>query len=125
MLLAKKSLEPPYYAVIFSSQRGIDDPSYNQMTEFLETLAQVQPGFLGIESARNIDGKGITISYWKSLEDIKGWKKQTDHQSAQQQGQENWYQYYKFEISLVQRVYEFKKGKPGNNDGESKNAWAR
>jgi heme-degrading monooxygenase HmoA len=36
-------------------------------------LAQQQPGFLGMESAR--DEIGITVSYWENEEAILAWKK--------------------------------------------------
>ena len=37
----------------------------------MEELAKQQPGFLGVESARDHSGLGITISYWESLEAIE------------------------------------------------------
>lgn len=60
--------EPPYYAVIFSSRRTEDDQGYTEMAEKMLQLAAMQPGFLGVESAR--EDLGITVSYWKSLEAI-------------------------------------------------------
>ncbi len=53
----------PYYAVLFSTVRtGVDDEAYHKTAERKEALARVQPGYLGIESARS--ELGITISYW-------------------------------------------------------------
>ena len=49
---------PRYYAVIFTSLIGGDDA----MAQTLVELAERQPGFLGIESTRGIDGLGITVS---------------------------------------------------------------
>lgn len=68
-------------------------------------LAQQQPGYLGHESAR--DGLGITVSYWKSLEDIRNWKMNTEHLLAQQNGKQKWYSQYKTRICLVERDYGF------------------
>ena len=68
-------------------------------------LASQQPGYFGHESVR--DGLGITISYWKSLEDIKNWKQVSDHQIAQKLGREKWYKAYKTRICLVERDYGF------------------
>jgi heme-degrading monooxygenase HmoA len=42
------------------------------MADEMVKLASVQPGFLGVESAR--EGVGITLSYWDSLEAIQKWK---------------------------------------------------
>ena len=62
----------PYYAVIFTSVQTENIEGYTDMADSMETLAKQQPGFLGIESARN--DIGITVSYWQSLESIKKWK---------------------------------------------------
>ena len=43
---------PPYYAVIFTSLRTEGDNGYGEMAEAMIHLAAQQPGFLGIESAR-------------------------------------------------------------------------
>lgn len=61
---------PPYYAVIFSSQRTKGDSGYGEMAERIVALATQQPGFLGVESVRGTDGFGITVSYWSSEEAI-------------------------------------------------------
>lgn len=44
--------EPPYYAVIFTSYRTEGDNGYAEMAARMVALAAEQPGFLGIESAR-------------------------------------------------------------------------
>src|SRR5262245_12255606 len=59
--LASALPEPPYYAVIFSSRRTSGDHGYGAMAERMVALAQVQPGFLGIESVRDAEGLGITV----------------------------------------------------------------
>lgn len=47
------TLEPPYYAVIFTSVRTDKDESgYAAMAERMAELAAGQPGFLGMESVR-------------------------------------------------------------------------
>jgi len=97
--------QPPYYAVIFTSLRTDGDQGYNAMSEEMAELAKQQEGYLGVESAR--DELGITVSYWRSLEDIKNWKANARHLFAQQQGREKWYQSYKTRICKVERDYEF------------------
>jgi heme-degrading monooxygenase HmoA len=59
---------PPYYAVIFTSLRTQEDSGYAAMADAMFALAARQPGFLGVESAR--EGLSITVSYWESLEAI-------------------------------------------------------
>jgi heme-degrading monooxygenase HmoA len=97
--------EPPYYAVIFTSLRTEGDNGYSDMSTEMNELAQQQPGFLGVESAR--EELGITVSYWESLEAIKNWKANARHLIAQSQGREKWYTHYKTRICKVERDYSF------------------
>jgi len=97
--------EAPYYAVIFTSIRRNNDMGYEFTAEKMVILAQQQRGFLGVESARN--NLGITVSYWKTLEDIKNWKNVTEHKIAQENGKEIWYDSYKVRICKIERDYDF------------------
>lgn len=97
--------EPPYYAVIFTSERTDVDDNYAQMAERMAELAEQQPGYLGHESAR--EELGITVSYWDSLEAIRNWKKNSEHLVAQQKGRGQWYAHYKTRICKVERDYDF------------------
>src|ERR1700741_3824047 len=97
--------KPPYYAVIFTSLRTDGDNGYAAMAAAMEELAAKQPGYLGIESAR--DELGVTVSYWNLEEAIRNWKANLDHQTAQKLGKENWYKMYKVRICKVERDYEF------------------
>ena len=97
----------PYYAVIFTNTQTDHLEGYEQMANAMEQLAGLQPGFLGMEHAR---GRiGITISYWETLEDIRNWKANLDHQMAQEMGRSQWYSWYKTRICKVEREYEFHK----------------
>jgi len=98
-------MEKPYYAVIFTSKQTNNTAGYSEMAEAMENLAKLQDGFLGVESARG--EVGITISYWKSTEDIKNWKSNLDHLMAQKLGIDTWYRWYKVRICKVEREYEF------------------
>lgn len=96
---------PPYYAVIFTSQRTEDDRGYGAMAERMVELAGQQPGFLGAESARGTDGLGITVSYWRDEASITAWKRDAEHQQAQRAGQQAWYADYQVRIAKVERAY--------------------
>ncbi len=100
-----KTPKPPYYAVIFSSLMAVEDKTYKRTSDRMVELAKAQKGFLGIESARN--DLGITVSYWQSLEDIQNWKNNSEHQLAQKNGKEIWYQDFKVRISKVVHDYDF------------------
>jgi heme-degrading monooxygenase HmoA len=95
--------KPPYYAVIFTSHRTDGDHGYDAMSEKMVELASRQPGFLGMESAR--DNLGITVSYWSDVESIKRWKAHVEHQQAQASGRQTWYSSFKVRISRVERDY--------------------
>ena len=66
-------------------------------------LASEQPGFLGVESAR--EEIGITVSYWSDLKSIKAWKANAEHQDAQRKGRKEWYTNFRVRISKVEREY--------------------
>lgn len=97
--------EPPYYSVIFTSQRTAGDQGYRLMAERMEALASEQPGFLGIESARDASGLGITVSYWSSLQAIADWRNHAEHRVAQEAGRRTWYEHYTIRIARVERAY--------------------
>lgn len=88
-----KTPQPPYYAVIFTSERTEGDNGYGQMAEKMVALASQQPGFLGVENARDETGLGITVSYWDSLDAIKIWKENASHKIAQEKGKAIWYKW--------------------------------
>jgi hypothetical protein len=48
--------EPPYYAVIFTSQRTEGDRDYEAMAQAMFELPLKQPGCLGAESVRDVGG---------------------------------------------------------------------
>lgn len=102
-----KTPQPPYYAVIFTSERTEDDNGYSQMSDEMEKLVEKQPGFLGYESARN--ETGITVSYWKDLESIKKWKENNSHSIAREKGRGVWYSKFKVRIVKVESDYGFEK----------------
>lgn len=99
--------KPPYYAVIFTSERTDEDQGYGAMAARMAELAAEQPGFLGVESARSNEGLGITVSYWASLEAIAAWKAVLEHREAQQLGRDQWYRRYRVRVCKVEREYGF------------------
>jgi len=97
--------EPPYYAVIFTSLRTEGDDGYGAMSELMDRLAAEQPGYLGIESAR--DGLGITVSYWRDEASLQAWKANLQHEAAQRLGRDRWYEAYQVRVARVERAYGF------------------
>lgn len=107
---------PPYYAVIFTSQRTPGDAGYGEMADRMVALAAQQPGYLGVESARGTDGLGITVSYWRSLDDIAAWRRHIEHVAARDQGRAQWYAHYELRIAKVERAYGWDAGGDSRHD---------
>jgi heme-degrading monooxygenase HmoA len=95
--------DPPYTAVIFSSLRTEGDHGYAAMSARMLEEAARQPGFLGVESAR--EDLGITVSYWRTEADAAAWKQVAAHLIAQRRGQEVWYADYRVRVATVTRDY--------------------
>ena len=95
-----------YYAVIFTSTRTEGDQGYSKMGDRMVELAKDQPGFLGIESARD-DQLGITVSYWESEDAIEEWKVHAEHMVARTLGKEKWYKHFHLRVAKVEREYRF------------------
>ena len=98
-------MKPPYYAVIFTSKQKVHSDDYDATAKRMNELTAKQQGFLGIDSARNADGVGITVCYWDSMEAIKNWKANTEHLYAQQMGKKEWYESYSVRIAEVIKEY--------------------
>ena len=102
--------EPPYYAVVFASQRNDGDHGYGATADRMVELAAQQPGFLGVESVRGEDGFGITVSYWDSEESIRAWKRHAEHAAARDRGRKEWYEHFELRIAKVERAYSGPRG---------------
>lgn len=97
--------EPPYYAVIFSSQRTEAGEGYAAVAARMVELASQQTGFLGVESVRDTEGFGITVSYWADEAAIQAWKADVEHLAAQARGRSTWYAGFRMRICKVERAY--------------------
>ncbi|MDD9905315.1 MAG: antibiotic biosynthesis monooxygenase [Rhodospirillaceae bacterium] len=96
--------KPPYYAVVFTSiNADTDHAEHNTLSERMLELAQGYDGFLGIEPARNTDGTGVAVSYWRDLETIQKWAMDPEHRIAKEKGRTLWYDLYRIRIAKVER----------------------
>lgn len=102
---------PPYVAVIFSNVlSGAEQDAYTETAARMEELAAAQPGYLGIESTRGADGRGITVSYWRTEDDARAWKQHAEHLAAQLTGRSTWYARYRVRVAVVTREYSYDAG---------------
>jgi heme-degrading monooxygenase HmoA len=102
-LVIASTPEPPYTAVIFTSLRTGGDNGYAVMSKRMVELAAQQPGYLGVESAR--EELGITVSYWADDASAAAWKQVAEHLIAQERGRAAWYVDYQVRVATVTRSY--------------------
>lgn len=98
-----KSKSDKAYEDVAFGHRTDGDNGYAEMADQMAALAAEQPGFLGMESAR--ENLGITVSYWESLDAISNWKQNAEHQEAQRLGHQQWYSSFGVRIAKVEREY--------------------
>jgi heme-degrading monooxygenase HmoA len=96
--------DPPYYAVVFTSRRHDPRPDdgYEETARRMFLLAAEQPGFLGVESAR--ERLGITVAYFRDQASIRAWKAHAEHAAAQARGRADWYDQYAVRVARVDRA---------------------
>src|ERR1700741_789138 len=80
---------PPYYAVIFISEKKEDLTGYDEMNDKAMEGALAMRGCLGYTAV-----PGNFVSYWDSMESINEWRHNSTHKQAKDLGKKNWYQYY-------------------------------
>jgi heme-degrading monooxygenase HmoA len=94
-------------AVIFLSVRPDDgkDGIYGGAADAMARLAEVQPGYLGYDSARGVDRFGITVSYWVDEPSALAWRANAEHAAIRELGRAQWYARYRVIVSRVERSY--------------------
>ncbi|MFE6825356.1 antibiotic biosynthesis monooxygenase family protein [Streptomyces sp. NPDC057690] len=103
------ALQPPYYAVVFTSLRTEGDAGYGETAERLGELVQDVPGFLGEDSARTPGGLAITVAYFRDLEGIEQWRAHAEHRAAKEYGRAHWYERYCLHIAKVEHSHGFER----------------
>lgn len=84
--------EPPFWAVLFISQKSADLAGYHEMDEEMLATAQKQEGFLGYAFAGSA-AKSVFVSFWRNEQSIAQWRQHAGHRKAKAQAG-RWYRYY-------------------------------
>ena len=93
-------------AVIFTSRRmPADDRGYAAAAAAMDTLAAIQPGYCGVDSARGLDGFGITVSWWADEASALAWRAHPEHAAIRERGRADWYREYHVAVACVERSY--------------------
>ncbi len=99
-------------AVIFVSFRnGADMNGYTTAAAAMDALAVAQPGYRGVDSARETDGMGITVSYWADDAAAIAWRDHPEHAAIRDHGRALWYDRYSVTVARVERAYQW--ARPG------------
>lgn len=101
--------KPPYYAAVVAAQRTSGDRGYGATAARMTQLAASMPSYLGLETARDETGFGMTVSYWRSGASIRHWKQQIEHKVARERGNADWYDHDELRVAKVERTH----GRPG------------
>lgn len=89
--------------------KDMEDLQYLEFSKkMLENVIYIK-GFIEIESYRENSGKGVTISFQKSIAAIQEWKEVSAHLRAQKYDREVVYSNYTIKICEAQREYDFKR----------------
>ncbi|SDJ12202.1 Heme-degrading monooxygenase HmoA [Ferrimonas sediminum] len=95
-------------AVIFEvTPKAQGKPAYLDLADSLRPLLQQQPGLISIERFQSLveEGKLLSLSFWESEAAIASWRRQMDHQLAQNQGRESLFHSYRIRVGQIVRDY--------------------
>ena len=81
------------YRVVFIGKIKNLTPEYEKYNDDLYASAKTLDGFIGIDS-EVVDSIEITISKWKSKEDVMMWAKDPKHVEAKKKVND-WYEWYR------------------------------
>lgn len=96
---------PPFVVVIFNAERSPNDQAgYAAMSAAMEELVVHQPGYIAHDFFRAEDGSTTTLSYWETPEDVTAFRRNVEHQRAQDAGRNNWYRWYERLTAEVKSV---------------------
>ena len=88
------------YAVIFRAEINVLDKTYSEMAPRLRDLAKSTYGCVEFTALTDGDQE-IAISYWNTLDQIKAWTNDPEHQKAQALGKSKWYKAYRVQVSEI------------------------
>ncbi len=92
------------YVVIFRAEIAELDTEYTEVASRMRDLAITKYGCKEFTACTEGNTE-IAISYWESESQIKEWKENVEHLSAQSLGRSKWYKSYTVQITRIVREY--------------------
>jgi heme-degrading monooxygenase HmoA len=69
-----EQLRRPFYTATMASEVHRNAAEPIAPSDELVSMALRQPGFLGLETVNSEAGEALTVSYWREMSDIQGWR---------------------------------------------------
>ena len=92
------------FAVIFRAEVADFDAEYAEVAARMREMAIRDYGCRDFTSCME-GSQEIAISYWDNEDQIKRWKQNAEHLTAQGRGRTKWYKSYSVEVAEVVRSY--------------------
>ena len=102
------STEPHVVCIFRSVRTDHSTKEYEEWSNRMDDLVVTMPGYIGHTSLRDdASGKGVTISYFRSMQNLLAWKQVPEHLEAQALGRAAFYTDYEIEVAEIVRHYEW------------------
>ena len=99
---------PQVVCVFRSTRSDHSDVEYADWSHRMDQLVATVPGYISHSSFRDdASRRGVTISYFRSVEDLMAWKRVPEHREAQALGRSSFYTTYEIVVAEIVRHYEW------------------
>jgi heme-degrading monooxygenase HmoA len=100
--------EPHVVCIFRSTRTEHSDDEYEAWSDRMDQMVATMPGYIGHASFRDdATGRGVTISYFRSMAALVAWKQVPEHLEAQAYGRAAFYTEYEIEVAEIVRHYEW------------------
>jgi heme-degrading monooxygenase HmoA len=99
----------PHVVCIFRSTRTDHSTAdYEEWSKQMDRLVVTMPGYIGHASFFDAPSrKGVTISYFQSMQRLDAWREVSEHRAAQTLGRSRFYEDYEIEVAEIVRHSEW------------------
>lgn len=102
------SSDPQVVCIFRSLRTGHSDEEYEEWSDRMDRLVRAATGYLDHASYRDAEsGRGVTISYFRTMADLLAWKQHPEHLEAQALGRATFYDHYEIEVAEIVRHYQW------------------